>query len=91
MASEREFEIQAGRREADGHVRLSIFAGQLLALTVEGTAERAPTLLLTREQAQSLLAALSGLIPLLEEVEEKRPAAQGWPGRERRMSGELNG
>ena len=90
MASEREFEIQIGRRDSDGHVRVSIFAGQLLALTVEGTGERAPTLLLTKEQAESLQAALSGLIPLLEDANEKRRSVQRWEGAERRITGELN-
>jgi hypothetical protein len=87
---EHEFEIQVGRRDGDGHVRVSVFAGQLLALTLEGVGERAPTLLLTKEQARSLQAALDGLIPLLEEAEETRAPASPWRGAERRVSGELN-
>jgi hypothetical protein len=93
--SEHEVEIATGRRATDGHVRLSIFAGQLLALTVEGHGERAPTLLLTLEQARKLQAALSELIPLageadeLERREKDAGEPEAWQGAERRMTGEL--
>ncbi len=92
VLSEHEVEIATGRRATDGHVRVSIFAGQLLALSLEGHGERAPTLLLTLEQARKLQSALTELIPLAEEFDEReRDAArpQAWPATERRKSGEL--
>ena len=55
---DREVRIAAGRRAGDGEFRLSVFAQDLLAVTLEGHGERAPTLLLTREQAERLRAAL---------------------------------
>lgn len=85
--SEHEVEIATGRRDGDGHVRLFIFAEQMLALIVERHGERAPTLLLTLEQARKLQAALSELIPLVEEAggEGRETAASGgWNGEERR-------
>ncbi|MBA3323525.1 MAG: hypothetical protein H0T45_19060 [Pyrinomonadaceae bacterium] len=68
---DREIEIAAGRHEGDGVVSLCVFGGDLLALAVEGQGERAPTLLLTREQAISLHGALAELISLLPPAEEK--------------------
>ena len=62
--ADRGVEIATGRRQADGHVRLSPFTQDLLALTIEGYAERAPTLLLTRAQARELQLALTRLIPV---------------------------
>ena len=53
--AERGVEIATGRRQRDGHVRLSVFTHDLLALTVEAYGERAATLLLTRAQARELL------------------------------------
>jgi hypothetical protein len=85
--SEHDVEIATGRRDGDGHVRLFIFAEQMLALTVEGHGERAPTLLLTLEQARKLQAALAELIPLVEEAKRKEAAedaAARWDGAERR-------
>ena len=61
-----ELRIRTGRRDGDGQLRLSVFAGDLLAVTLEGHGERAPTLLLTREQAERLRDALSELLPLVE-------------------------
>lgn len=90
--SKHEVEIATGRRAADGHVRASIFAGGLLALTVEGHGERAPTLLLTLEQARKLETALAELIRLAEEQEpEKRTddevqTPSRWQGEERRRT-----
>lgn len=79
---DRELEIATGRRAGDGLVRLSIFAGDLVALAVEGRGERSPTLLLTRTQAQELRAALGELLPLLAES-----AGEGaWQGKERRRT-----
>ena len=89
--SEHVVEISTGRRDGDGHVRLSIFAEQLLALTLEGRGERAPTLLLTPQQARKLHDALAELIPLVEEFEhhaEDRTKG-AWRGEERRTTGEL--
>ena len=83
-------EIIAGRREEDGRVRLSIFAGDLLALTVEDYGQRAPTLMLTREQAEALQSALARLIPLLEDTPaENADGAGEWSGLERRTTGDL--
>ena len=73
--------IATGRRDGDGALRLSIFAEDLLAVALEGHGERAPTLLLTREQAQRLRDALSELLPQLNE----RPRREAdWQGTERR-------
>lgn len=83
---DRELEIATGRRTGDGRVRLSVFAHDLLALTVEGRGERAPVVLLTREQARELREALGALIPVLREsamstTDERENA---WAGAERR-------
>ncbi len=85
--SEHEVEIAVGRRAGDGQVRVSVFARELLALTIEGTSERAPTFLLTLEQARSLQRALDKLIPIVNEAAlEQRPVAEApaWHGEERR-------
>lgn len=89
--SENEVEIATGRRATDGHVRVSVFAGQLLALSLEGHGERAPTLLLTLEQARKLQSALAELIPVVEGFEQQEIDAglQAWGGTERRNTGEL--
>lgn len=87
--SEHDVEIATGRRDGDGHVRLFIFAEQMLALTIEGHSERAPTLLLTLEQARKLQTALSEMIPLVEEAvrKEQEDVAKLWDGEERRKVG----
>ena len=78
---DREVRIATGRRDGDGELRLSVFAEELLAVTPEGHGERAPTLLLTREQAERLRDALTELLPLLG----SRPQSDtGWQGAERR-------
>ena len=87
--AERGVEIATGRRQRDGHVRLSVFTHDLLALMVEAYGERAPTLLLTRAQARELQLALTRLIPLLAEAGEDAPPSVGWSGEERRLTGEL--
>lgn len=89
--SEHEVEIATGRRETDGHVRVSVFAEQMLALSLEGHGERAPTLLLTLEQARKLQSALAELIPVVEgfEQQERDASLQAWRGTERRKTGEL--
>jgi hypothetical protein len=89
--AEHEVEIAAGRRATDGHVRISVFAGQLLALSLEGRGERAPTLLLTLEQARKLQRALAELIPMVEDAAplEAEVSRQAWQGRERRASGDV--
>lgn len=86
--SEHDVEIATGRRDGDGHVRLFIFAEQMLALTIEGRGERAPTLLLTLEQARKLQAALYELIPRIEEAQrrEREGALEEWDGAERRKA-----
>ena len=84
---EHEVEIRTGRRDGDGHIRVSIFADEMVALTLEGNNERAPTLLLTLEQARKLQAALAELIPLMEGLErEEKNRAISWQGKERRLA-----
>ena len=78
---DRELRIGTGRRDGDGQLRLSVFAGDLLAVTLEGHGERAPTLLLTREQAERLRDALSELLP---HVETGSRTEASWQGAERR-------
>ena len=78
---DREVRIATGRRDGDGALRLSVFAEDLLAVALEGHGERAPTLLLTREQAQRLRDAISELLPQLSA--RPRPASD-WQGAERR-------
>ena len=89
--SEHEVDIPVGRRSMDGHVRVSIFARDMLALRLEGTSERSPTCLLTLEQARSLKQALDRLIPLVESSEMDKNSgvqASGWQGEERRGQAE---
>jgi hypothetical protein len=81
---EHEIDIATGRRSVDGHVRISLFAEGLLALTVEGTGERVPTLLLTVEQAQKLQRALEDLIPHADKDVKAASALDAWDGTERR-------
>jgi hypothetical protein len=81
---EREVEIPLGRRAGDGRIRLSVFADEMVAITIEGHGERAPTLLLSLEQARKLQSALSELIPLIEEVEREESNAASWRGEDRR-------
>lgn len=99
MAStEYEAEIVTGRRGSDGRVRLSMFTSDMLALTLEGHGERAPTLLLTIEQATHLRDAFSEAITLLEEAMRSKKAGEDtdtmppemWQGTERRTTGQLN-
>jgi hypothetical protein len=84
---EHEIDIATGRRQADGHVRISVFAAGLLALTVEGTGERVPTLLLTVEQAQKLQRALAELIPQAGRGGDEASSVGAWDGGERRTGG----
>jgi hypothetical protein len=81
--TEHEIDIRTGRRDGDGHIKVSIFMDELVALTLEGHGERAPTLLLTIEQARSLQKALAELIPLLEES-NREESSREWEGQERR-------
>lgn len=85
--SEHDVEIATGRRDKDGHVRLFIFAEQMVGLTVEH-GERAPTLLLTLEQARKLQAALAELIRVVEAARrrELQEALCEWDGQERRKA-----
>jgi hypothetical protein len=87
--AERSVEIVTGRRQQDGHVRLSVFTHDLLALSVEAHGERAPTVLLTRAQARELQLALTRLIPLLADADAGPGAPGEWAGNERRLTGEL--
>ena len=81
---EHEMDIRTGRRDGDGHIRVSIFADEMVALTLEGQGERAPTMLLTLEQARRLQSALAELIPLVEESKREKRNAGAWQGTERR-------
>jgi hypothetical protein len=86
--SEHKVEIAVGRRATDGYVRVSIYARKLLALTMGGTSERAPTILLTVEQAQSLARALALLIPLAEKTDHQSQQSSDpeiWLGDDRRV------
>ena len=83
---DREVLIGTGRRAGDGSLRLSVFAEDLLALTVEGRGERAPTLLLTRAQIEELRAALDAFVPLIAETPEGQEQPGAWRGAERRQS-----
>jgi hypothetical protein len=75
---EHEIDIPTGRNGLDGRVKVYVFSDELLALTVDGLSERAPTLLLTLEQARRLKEALDELIPTegetLQRAEDKRAA-----------------
>ena len=80
-----ELEIRTGRRDNDGQIRLSVFMDDLLAMTLEGHGERAPTLLLTLEQARKLGAALAELTESAEEAARaEKQKADAWHGEERR-------
>ena len=82
---EHEIEIRTGRRDGDGQIRVSVFMDDLLALTLEGHGERAPTLLLTLEQARKLQSTLADLLPQMEESRRKEGDESGaWQGGERR-------
>jgi hypothetical protein len=81
---EHEVDIRTGRRDGDGHLRVSIFMDEMVALTLEGSGERAPTLLLTLEQARKLQSALGELLPLLEERRRDEGAGEAWDGEDRR-------
>lgn len=82
---DRGVEIATGRRGADGHVRLSLFTNDLLALTITDFSERAPTLLLTRAQVVEMQRALAQLVLLLAEAPE---ATGEWAGDQRRAGDE---
>jgi hypothetical protein len=75
--------IRTGRRDDDGQIRVSVFMDDLLALTLEGHGERAPTLLLTTEQARRLQAVLAELIKRAEGMEHVQET-ESWQGVERR-------
>ena len=83
---EHEVDIRTGRRDGDGLIRVSLFMDEMVALSLEGHGERAPTLLLTLEQARRLRDALAELIPLAEQSrrDKEKPARDAWDGEERR-------
>ena len=81
---EHEVDIRTGRRDGDGHLRVSIFMEDMVALALEGYGERAPTLLLTLEQARRLQSALAELIPLIEKATAREEKEEEWKGEERR-------
>ena len=87
--TEKQADIATGRRSLDGHVRLYVFGGDMLALSIEEHAERSPTLLLTREQALQVQSALAELIPSLgEEPEKEATDHRPWNGQNRRNTPE---
>ena len=81
--TEHEVEIRTGRRDGDGQIRLSIFMDELVALTLEGHGERAPTLLLTVGQARRFQYALADLIRRAESAAREHKD-EIWQGEERR-------
>lgn len=81
---EHEVDIRTGRRDGDGHLRVSVFMDEMVALTLEGSGERAPTLLLTLEQARKLQSALAELLPLIEEKGREESEQNVWDGEDRR-------
>lgn len=83
---EHEIDIATGRRSADGHIRLSVFAEGLLALMVEGKGERVPTLLLTIEQALKLQHALADLIPQADDSGKQVSSLEQWDGNTERRT-----
>ena len=84
--AEHEVDIRTGRRDGDGLIRVSLFMNEMVALSLEGHGERAPTLLLTLEQARLLEDALSRLIPLAEQAgrDKEKGAGGAWDGEDRR-------
>ena len=82
--AEHEVDIRTGRRDGDGLIRVSLFMDEMVALSLEGHSERAPTLLLTLEQARRLRDALAELIPLAEQRGQEKAAADACDGEERR-------
>jgi len=83
--ADHEVDIRTGRRDGDGHIRVSLFMDELVAFSLEGHGERAPTLLLTLEQARRLRDALDELIPLAEQRgRQEKDAGQTWDGEDRR-------
>ena len=83
--AEHDIDIRTGRRDGDGHIRVSLFMDEMVALSLDGHGVRAPTLLLTLEQARRLRDALARLIPLAEEGARKEKAASdAWDGEDRR-------
>jgi len=85
----REVTVAAGRREGDGLLRLSVFAEDLLAVALEGHGERAPTVLLSRDQAARLRDALDELIGALADGPAANDPAGAWRGNERRQTSGL--
>ena len=82
---EHEVKIKTGRRNVDGELRLSVFMDEMLALTLEGHGERAPTFLLTVEQARRLQEALVELISSVENgPREENGTSEAWEGEDRR-------
>jgi hypothetical protein len=58
-----EIHIPTRHRKSTENVRIYRFADDMIALTVEGRAERSPTLLLSLDQAREMQKALADLIP----------------------------
>jgi hypothetical protein len=84
--TEHEVDIRTGRRDGDGHIRVSLFMDEMVALALEGHGERAPTLLLTLDQARRLQDSIARLIALAHEeaARKEQDAGAAWDGEERR-------
>lgn len=81
MAAPKEIELRVGRRAQDGTVRLSAYLPNLLTLSVTYRAERAASIMLTREQVRELRGALRELESL---IEPEDTSTGQWDGSERR-------
>jgi len=65
------FDIPIGRTGLEGKLRLYLFAGDMLAMTVDGRTERTPTVLLNLEQARQLRSAVDQLIVSCEAAKSR--------------------
>lgn len=81
MDKVRELEFHVGRRLNDGMVKLSPYPPELLQLSVSYRGERSASVLLTREQIQTLRAALA---EFENEIAPASETTETWDNRERR-------
>ena len=82
MTLPREIELKVGRRSTDGIVRLSPHPPALLQLSVSYKGERSASVVLTREQIQTLREALA---EFETEIPETSGITELWDQRERRL------
>jgi hypothetical protein len=81
MGTEKDIEFKVGRRLFDGTIRLSSHPPQLVQLSVCYKGERASSVMLTREQVQTLMEALAGLE---QSMGNGNDVAEDWDSHERR-------